>query len=171
MDADNLKEVLRLHSMWIVGDQGGVRADLIGADLIGADLIGANLIGANLSGANLSGANLRWANLRWANLSGANLSGANLSGANLHCMGNMAEVKTLQIERWAIGYTSDTLQIGCQRHAIDKWRKWDSDAGRKWIAQMDDSATAWAEKLLPLVLAIIDASPAVPTGHESEDPQ
>ena len=103
-----IKERLKLHALFTLGDASGVKADLCranlsgadlrGADLRGADLsgaylreadlrganlIGANLIGADLSNANLSGAYLRGADLSGANLSGADLSNANLSGANL----------------------------------------------------------------------------------------
>ena len=89
---DEINEAVRLHGLWLVGNEKGVMADLSGADLSGANLSGANLSGADLSGANLSGANLSRANLSranlsranlsWADLSGADLSGANLSGAN-----------------------------------------------------------------------------------------
>ena len=71
-----LKEILRLHNMWLIRNNGGVRANLIGADLSDANLRGANLSGADLIGANLIGADLRGANLRGANLRGANLRGA-----------------------------------------------------------------------------------------------
>ncbi len=146
-------------------------ADLVDANLYGADLFHANLSHANLSGANLSGANLVDANLSHADLSHANLSGANLYGANLYganlyganllCTANMAQIKTLQIEKWRVGYTHDTLQIGCQRHTIEKWQKWDTEAGRKWVASMDSEATAWAEKFLPVILTLIQTSPAI----------
>ena len=69
----NLKEILRLHKLWLKGSPEGVRANLHGADLRGADLRGADLSGADLSGASLSG----------ADLSGAILHGASLSGADL----------------------------------------------------------------------------------------
>lgn len=83
-----LKVVLEKHSLWLINDPYGVRADLHGADLRGADLSnvclrGANLYKANLSGADLHGAHLRGVNLRGANLRGANLYDADLSGANI----------------------------------------------------------------------------------------
>ena len=53
---DELKEILRLHKLWLDNSPDGERANLRGANLRGADLCGANLRGANLSGANLSGA-------------------------------------------------------------------------------------------------------------------
>jgi len=86
----DLKEALRLHSDWLCGRAGGVRAHLSGADLSGADLSCAYLSGADLScaylsGADLSGAYLRSAYLRSAYLSGANLRSADLSGADLSC--------------------------------------------------------------------------------------
>lgn len=88
MNHAELQEILRLHSMWLRGEDGGARANLSDADISEADLSRANLsranlTGADLSGADLSGANLRGANLRVANLYGASLSGAVLRGANL----------------------------------------------------------------------------------------
>jgi uncharacterized protein YjbI with pentapeptide repeats len=74
-----LKEVLRLHLLFLAGKDAGVRVNLSGADLSGANLSGADLSGANLSGADLSGADLRGANLRDTNLSEVNLTGALLS--------------------------------------------------------------------------------------------
>ena len=38
MDKDNLKEVLRLHKIWLEDDENGVRADLSGANLSDANL-------------------------------------------------------------------------------------------------------------------------------------
>lgn len=93
MHESELKEVLRLHALWLEAKTEGRRAELSGVNLSCANLANANLSGANLSGANLYGANLYGANLFRANLSGVNLSGinlfraklvgANMSGANL----------------------------------------------------------------------------------------
>ena len=88
MSSDEIKETLRLHLLFVLGDSAGVKADLSGADLSWADLRGADLREADLSGADLSGANLSRANLRetdlsWADLSGADLREADLSRANL----------------------------------------------------------------------------------------
>ena len=53
---DQLKEILKLHQLWVQLKKGGVRADLSNADLSNADLSYADLSGADLSGANLNGA-------------------------------------------------------------------------------------------------------------------
>ena len=48
MTKEELREVLRLHKLWLDGDKNGERADLRWDDLQGADLRGADLRGANL---------------------------------------------------------------------------------------------------------------------------
>ncbi|MBI5521074.1 MAG: pentapeptide repeat-containing protein [Desulfarculus sp.] len=83
-----LKEILKLHELWVWNLKDGQQAVLEGANLEGANLEGANLEGANLKRANLSQANLRKGNLSRADLQSANLSetileNANLSDANL----------------------------------------------------------------------------------------
>ncbi len=145
-----LREVLELHQKWLNDEPEGVKASLSGA----------NLRWANLREANLHEANLSWANLQEANLHGADLSGADLHGADLLCQGDMLFIRTMQFDTWQIGYTHDTLQIGCQTHPIEKWQRWGTPAGRKWVAHMDTQAEAWANKYLDLVLQIIDTSPA-----------
>ena len=136
----DLQKILADHKKWLDDEPDGVRADLRGADLRGADLRGANLRGADLSGADLSYANLSGANL-WATI------------------GNMKEVKSLQIDTWPVTYTAEVMQIGCQRHSIDLWRKSDS----RWIAVMDSKAADWWAKFGPTILALIEMSPAEKT--------
>ena len=137
----DLKEVLRLHELWINDDKDGRRAYLSGANLSGADLRdadlgGAYLGGADLSGAYLSGANLRYADLGGADLSGANLryadlSGADLSGANLRyadlsgamfddrifCLDRIGSVK----RRTTYNATKDIVWCGCFRGTFEEW--------------------------------------------------
>jgi hypothetical protein len=83
-----LKEVLRLHALWLDSKDGGVRADSRGADLRSSDFRAADLRCANLTGASLSFADLHGANLSFADLHGANLChswclDSNLENANL----------------------------------------------------------------------------------------
>ncbi len=68
---DELKEILRKHTLWVECKEGGERTNLLGADLRGAhlreaDLRGANLLGADLWGASLWGADLVGANLDYS---------------------------------------------------------------------------------------------------------
>jgi uncharacterized protein YjbI with pentapeptide repeats len=139
-------EQLQQHADWLC-DGSGKRIEASGANLRYADLRYANLSYADLRYANLSGANLRYADLRYADLRGANLSGA---------IGNMREIKSAQFDEWAVTWSADVLAIGCQQHAIEKWRS----ADPRWIAAMDSNATEWWSRYGALVLQLIDASPA-----------
>ena len=155
MNNEELKNVLELHAAWLRNDSHGVRADLSFADLSFADLSFANLSSANLSSANLSFADLSFANLSSANLSSANLSSANsLNGS----VGNMSEVKSLQCDYWAVTYTADKMQIGCQFHTIEEWWAFTD----KEISRMDSNALAWWSVWKPILQAVIATSPAKP---------
>ena len=138
-------------------------ADLSRANLSGANLYGAGLYGADLSRANLSGADLSCADLCGANLCGADLSGADLSGANL-CGANGLNgyLKCIQIDQYPITYTSDALQIGCERHAISDWADFDDHR----IAEMDgkDALKFW-RKYKDWIFQTIELCPAKPTGY------
>ena len=79
----NLKETLQKHKMWLNGEEGGERANLINANLSGVNLSGVDLSEADLNGVNLNNADLRYTNLRGVNLSGADLNNANLRNADL----------------------------------------------------------------------------------------
>jgi len=151
------------------GDFKDIKSLLIDAVSKGANLMGANLWGANLRGANLCGANLRNANLWGANLWGANLRDANLWGANLRganlwgCAGNGNQIKSLFVsDIYPITYTSEYLQIGCERHLIADW--WNFDNGK--IANMDGKQALkfWGASK-ELIKTVIEAYPATPTNY------
>ena len=79
----NLKEMLKKHKMWLNGEEGGERANLINVNLSGVNLSGVDLSEADLNGVNLSNADLRYTNLSGADLTGADLRNADLRGADL----------------------------------------------------------------------------------------
>jgi len=126
-----------------------------GASLVRANLYGASLVRANLDGANLYGANLVRASLVRANLEGAILYGARLDGAS----GINDYIKCIQIETYPITYTSDVLQIGCERHLISEWAEFDNAR----IVQMDGKlALRFWKKYKDWIFQTIDLSPAKP---------
>ena len=134
-------------------------ADLRSADLRSAELSYANLRYADLSSADLRSADLRYANLssadlRYAKLSSAILSSADLSSADLRCMGDMRFIFTMQLDTWHIGFTADTLQIGCQRHAISDWLLFDDER----IESMGQKALAFWRKWKDFILKAIELS-------------
>ena len=132
---EELTVVLDKHRLWLDDQEVGERANLTGANLTGANLTDANLTDANLTGAILTGAN-----------------------------GNMREIKSLFLETWPITYTSEYLQIGCERHLITEW--WDFDDDR--IHEMDSMAMEFWTKWKLFIQQAIEMSPATPTGHEDK---
>ena len=106
------------------------------------------------------------ANLRGAYLSGAYLRGADLSGADLCGVYGLNDwIKNIQIEDWPITYTSETMQIGCQRHPLDAWRNF-SDAE---IRAMDgQKALAFWAKWKSWIFQTIEMAPAKALQDESQ---
>jgi hypothetical protein len=156
MTREQLAEVLRLHSLWLSGAAGGVRADLSYATLSYA-----NLSYRDLSDANLSRAILSYANLAYADLSRADLSYARLSGV----VGNMREIRSMHIDTWPVAWIMSpegvaTVQIGCQRHTLAEWAAFSDET----IGSMDSRALYWWMANRDFVLSTVERYPAVPYG-------
>jgi hypothetical protein len=130
MTPEQLKEVIRLHGLWLKGCKTGQRAYMSGADLWGADLSRADLSDAYMSGADLWGADLTGADLSGANLSGAYLSDAYLSGANLSDAKGIIRV----------GPSIDGYEFFAVRRDGVVWIK----AGCRWFSA-DDARAHWAK--------------------------
>jgi hypothetical protein len=58
----------------------------------------------------------------------------------------------MQIDTYKIGFTLDTLQIGCRRHKIEEWKSFSDEE----IAEMDDGALGWWKKFRPIIFNIIE---------------
>ena len=119
MTAKEIKEVLKLHKEYLIGNSQGERANLWRAnlwganlwraDLRGADLRGANLWRADLRGADLRGADLREVDLREADLREADLREANLWGADLRGA-NLWEVNLREANLWEVNLREANLR-------------------------------------------------------------
>ena len=136
-------------------------ADLTWANLTGADLTDANLTGADLYGADLSGADLSGANLKYANLRDADLTGADLRSI----IGEMKYLRSMQIDKYMVSYTDTILNIGCQSHTIEEWKNFDDEK----ISSMDDDALNWWRVWKPIIMNIIEISPALPTRYKTKE--
>jgi len=108
-----------------------------------ADMRYANMRGANMRGADMSGANMSGANMRYADMSGADMSGV---------VGNSKELKSMQLEKYMIVFTSDILCIGCQQHTIEEWASFTD----KKISKMDDGALEWWNKWKDFIFTAIE---------------
>ena len=85
-----------------------------------------------------------------ANLEDANLRDADLTSA----IGNNLEIKILQPGKWYVVWTSDVMQIGCERHAITDWWGFSDDT----IAAMDSTALDWWRTWKPILQQVIAAA-------------
>lgn len=83
IDTETIKEVVKLHKMYLECEYGGRRADLSHADLKGADFRSADLRRSDFSYADLRDVNFSCADLKDSDLSHTDLMDANLSDANL----------------------------------------------------------------------------------------
>lgn len=185
---DELNEILRKHALWLGDDDEGERADFSDTDLSGLDLSNENLININFVDARLISTDFRNSKLNDsvfenAELSCANFSGSDLSSVNFiyssldkvnlsdtdlwNVIGNMVEIKSLQLERWAVVYTSDRLQISTENHSIQDWWSF-SDERIAAITPLNPSfSLEWWKKYKPLIKQIIETSPAQPTGWKA----
>ena len=93
---------------------------------------------------------------KWLNDDGgirANLWTANLSGASLRStIGNQGQIITIQTDVWQIVYTSDVMQICCQRHSINDWLVFSDDH----ISKMDSKALEFWKKWKPILVLILE---------------
>ena len=143
------------------------RADLKGAIIRGACLCGASLDNSHLyntdfGDADLGDTDFRKADLGCANLTGARMRGANLKGAILNnTIGNGSEIMSIRVDKWAVAYTAEVLQIGCERHPISWW--W--EFGDEEIARMHSDALGLWHIWKPILQQIIAAAPATPTNE------
>ena len=145
---EQLKEILHLHGKWLRDEPAGKRANLADANLTYANLTDANLTDANLTRANLTYANLAYANLAYANLTNVRSFWGTI--------GNMAEIKSIQVDTWPVTYTATHMQIGCQLHPLSDWWAFDDEQ----IGDMDRKALGWWAKAKPVLRAWIESYPA-----------
>jgi hypothetical protein len=145
----DLEKILKEHKEWLLDETKGTQADLSRTDLREVNLSWTDLTKANLQGANLQGAYLQEANLRGAYLRGANLQGADLRGADLPFCFVQA-----YIAPWQVLVTPEYIQVGCEKHSIDKWIAWGLQDDPEEIHAMHSHARVWWNRHKDIVLTM-----------------
>lgn len=147
MNQQELNKILDEHEHALKGVEGANLAELYEQNLSGLDLSNRNLISINLNGAYLQncnfentdlshavlgkatmiGCNLKNTTIENAGLSHCDFIGADLSGAVIFgcamqgAKGNMKEIKSLQIDTYAVAWTSKEIQIGFIRVPLHRF--------------------------------------------------
>jgi hypothetical protein len=81
----------------------------------------------------------------------ADLSGANLSGATLSFKFAQA-----YLAPWSVLVTPEYIEIGCQRHPIDRWLDWGRQDDPEEIHAMHSKARAWWNRHKSIVLVMAE---------------
>jgi len=139
-------------SSWSDLVRGAIKAkvSLYRANLSSADLSSTDLRYADLRYADLSSADLRYADLRYADLRYADLSSADLR----YAVGNMVEVKSIQIDTYLISFDSKKLNIGCESYTFEEWKNFTDEK----ISKMDSEALVWWQKWKDFIFKAIELS-------------
>ena len=80
---EDIKEILRLHNIWVVGLEGGHRADFSGIDLQKANFSYKDLTGICFKNSDLTKATFEGSNCSHVDFSGANCIGTDFDSSNL----------------------------------------------------------------------------------------
>ena len=118
-----------------------------------ADFSDADFRGANFRGASFRGASFSYADFRGANFIDADFRGANFKRASYqYCIGNMKELKSMQLDTYLIVFNKHFLAIGCQQHSIEKWKKFTDEE----IENLDYYALEWWNKWRDFIFKAIE---------------
>ena len=80
----------------------------------------------------------------------ADLSAADLFGT----IGNMKEIRSMQLETYTITFTKDVLQIGCKNYSHSEWQEFTDDQ----IDEMADNAIEFWHKWKDFIFKAIELS-------------
>ena len=104
---DELKEVLRQHKAWLVGQYEGEYADFHGGDLSGEDFSDEDIRGVDFHDANLYNVNFRFTDLYHTNLNRADMRRADIDYASWPLSGGSLEA-----------YVDDRIAIQLLYHTL-----------------------------------------------------
>lgn len=178
----DVETILNRHEIWKNGSSHvGMRAHFAYADLSNLDLTGldfnmASFEYANLQNVNFSGCDISKSSFRHSDCAGANFSNtvvdntsflyANLadttfsSTTKLTCIGNGKQLKTINVCKFLVTYSSHYMTIGCMHHDLAWWQSCTlSDIEEVYT----NSDAAYLYGLIAIVLDFVNQAPCLPT--------
>jgi hypothetical protein len=100
----------------------------------------ARLAFAKFRYASLNNSDFTGSNLQYADFTGATLKDCKLQDAIInYAIGNMREIRSMQLESWQITFTEHVLAIGCRQYSWEEWNQF-SDGE---LELMDEYAPSW----------------------------
>lgn len=178
----DVESILNRHEIWKNGSSHvGMRAHFAYADLSGLDLTGLNFHMAsfeyaNLQNVNFSGCDISKSSFRHSNCTAANFSDTILDCSNflyadltettfspsckLTCIGNGKQLKTINVCKFLVTYSSHYMTIGCMHHELDWWQSCTlSDIEEVYT----NSDAAYLYSLIAVVLDFVNQAPCIAT--------
>ena len=165
MTQKKLDTVAVQHAAWLKNSTKGTYASFTSQDFTGLNFDKMDFTRANftrclflrcdMKETNFSSAVLLNSNFIDASLTNAIFTGANLEGV----VGNTREIKSLQIVRFPITYTSTTVQIGCKQCTIENI----DDEFNKIIESLGGKHSSTWDKYKQYLETLLQISPATKT--------
>lgn len=125
MTQKEFDEMMRLHEIWLDGEEGGRRAIMQGEDLRNVNMNRADMMGVNMQRANTQRADMQDANMWGADMRGANMQRANMQRANMqhvdmqHADMRSAEMQRTDMRGVNIDYSAWPLCCGSLKAYVD----------------------------------------------------
>ena len=165
MTQDELDIIAIEHTAWLKDKTKGTYASFTSQDFTGLnfdkmDFTGANFVRCLFLRCDMKETNFSSATLLNSNFTDASLTNAIFTKANLEgVIGNTREIKSLQIVRFPITYTSSIVQIGCKQCSIEHI----DDEFNKIIEALGGKHSSTWDKYKQYLETLLQISPATRT--------
>ena len=165
MTQEELNNIAIEHATWLKDTTKGTYASFTSQDFTGLnfdkmDFTRANFVRCLFLRCDMNETNFTAATLLNSNFTDARLTNAILTKANLEgVIGNTREIKSLQVVRFPITYTSTTVQIGCKQCPIENI----DDEFNKIIKSLGGKYSNTWDKYKQYLETLLQISPAVKT--------
>lgn len=147
-----------------------VNCNLRGVHFNACDLYATQFVNCDLSRTRFDHCNLHYSVLQDCHFEYTDFTGSNLSRSKFqseipgtvdlyNVSGNGTEIKTWQSDTYAVAYTHDRVQIGCQNRSLEQWLLMD----RATKARLGGAnGLEWSKKNKSTLLKMIQTNPAQP---------
>lgn len=134
-----------------------VNVDFHGSRFMNTNFSFADFIKCNMTKCAFYNCNFFGANIKTSNFMSARFSDCDINLENMESLfGNGKQIKSMFISDYPIVWTSEYLQIGCQKKTIEEWRALDKEKANELI----DFGWSWWEEHRDFIVNAIKEYPA-----------